>query len=208
MIIYSKTLWGLPLLSRVYGSALPRALAPALLSGLVTLVLLLASSSTDINHLWAHPFAYQPFAFIVSFVLAFRSNYAYQRHWEAYTQKQIMTARWIDATIQALRRDPNLGNLIKHSSFEEAPPEDPALDSSIVGHANWRDIFMLRGSSYDIRKYNSAQPLSVIGGLSQAELAAIGCCGGCPYGDGAEEEDATRPSPPDFPVQRSVNFLV
>jgi len=72
MIIYSKTLWGLPLLSRVYGSALPRALAPALLSGLVTLVLLLAASSSAINQLWAHPFAYQPFAFIVSFVLAFR----------------------------------------------------------------------------------------------------------------------------------------
>lgn len=82
MIIYSKTLWGLPLLSRVYGSALPRALAPALLSGLVTLVLLLASSSTDINQLWAHPFAYQPFAFIVSFVLAFRcDSWKCTQHW-------------------------------------------------------------------------------------------------------------------------------
>jgi hypothetical protein len=47
--------------------------------------------------------------------------------------------------------------------------------TNIVGSANWRDIFMLRGSSEAIRKYNAAQPLPVIGGTSLDELAALGC---------------------------------
>jgi hypothetical protein len=47
--------------------------------------------------------------------------------------------------------------------------------TNIVGSANWRDIFMLRGSSETIRKYNSAQPLPVIAGLSLDELANLGC---------------------------------
>ena len=47
--------------------------------------------------------------------------------------------------------------------------------TNIVGSANWRDIFMLRGSSETIRKYNSAQPLPVIAGVSLDELANLGC---------------------------------
>eukprot|EP00878_Enallax_costatus_P042731 GHUV01050188.1.p1 GENE.GHUV01050188.1~~GHUV01050188.1.p1 ORF type:complete len:455 (+),score=154.01 GHUV01050188.1:390-1754(+) len=268
MIIYSKTLWGLPLLTRIYGSALPRALAPAVFSGLITMILLLMGDR--VQHLWENPFAYQPFVLIVSFVLTFRSNLAYQRHWEALTQVQIMTSRWLDAAIQvimfdkhplepvkpeqqqqrqspstvsssvataashqqfvaelvhlislmhglscaALRRDPDIANLTRHSRLSAAPPSDPALlsrtslpdaaaaahdetgsprasafrhwasliqagDVNIVGAANWRDIFMLRGSRTAIRKYNAAQPLPIIGGLSKHEAAALGCRHDC-----------------------------
>jgi len=146
---------------------------------------------------------------------------------------------------QALRRDPDLHNLTRHSKHLEAPPSDPALlrsvgsgsaaggdaaaaaaaaagssgstpataaaaapaaaaaavegaggegleglggsfsgwgiisawgrGTNIVGSAHWRDIFMLRGSSEIIRKYNAAQPLPVIGGTSLDELSALGC---------------------------------
>ncbi|KAF8057858.1 hypothetical protein HT031_005804 [Scenedesmus sp. PABB004] len=103
MIIYSKTLWGLPLLTRLYGSALPRALGPALVSGLITLCLLAAGD--HVAALWSHPYAYQPFVLLVSFVLTFRSNYAYQRHWEAYSNVQSMTARWLDAATQIILFD-------------------------------------------------------------------------------------------------------
>jgi hypothetical protein len=46
---------------------------------------------------------------------------------------------------------------------------------SIVGAANWRDIFMLRGSPLAVSEYNAAQPLPVVGGVTQQELAALGC---------------------------------
>lgn len=66
----SKTLWGVPLLTRIYGSALPRAIAPAVISGLITMILLLLGER--VQQLWDNPFAYQPFVLIVSFVLTFR----------------------------------------------------------------------------------------------------------------------------------------
>lgn len=66
----SKTLWGLPLLTRFYGSALPRAIAPAVISGLLTVVLLFLGDR--VASLWQNPFAYQPFVLLVSFVLTFR----------------------------------------------------------------------------------------------------------------------------------------
>lgn len=59
----------------MYGSALPRSIAPALVSGLVTALLLLLGDR--VQHLWGHPYAYQPFVLIVSFVLTFR--YGWQR---------------------------------------------------------------------------------------------------------------------------------
>jgi hypothetical protein len=46
---------------------------------------------------------------------------------------------------------------------------------SIVGAANWRDIFMLRGSPHAVSEYNAAQPLPVVGGVTKQELAALGC---------------------------------
>jgi hypothetical protein len=66
----SKTLWGFPLLTRVYGSALPRSLLPALLSGVITLMLLLLRER--LQHLWVHPYPYQPLVLIATFVLTFR----------------------------------------------------------------------------------------------------------------------------------------
>jgi hypothetical protein len=32
-----------------------------------------------------------------------RSNYAYQRHWEAYSNMQIMASKWVDAAMQVRR---------------------------------------------------------------------------------------------------------
>lgn len=66
-----QTLWGLPLLTRAYGSALPRSLAPALISGLITGGLALLGDK--VSHLWSHPFAYNAFVLLVSFALTFRS---------------------------------------------------------------------------------------------------------------------------------------
>jgi hypothetical protein len=66
----SKTLWGFPLLTRVYGSALPRSFLPALLSGLIALMLILLRE--HVEHLWVHPYPYQPLVLIATFVLTFR----------------------------------------------------------------------------------------------------------------------------------------
>ncbi len=71
MIIYSKSLWALPLLLRWYGSALPRALPAALISGAFAAVLS-AVAQQELQEAWLHPYPYNAFAVIVSFILVFR----------------------------------------------------------------------------------------------------------------------------------------
>ena len=44
MIIYSKSYWSVALLSRMYGSALPRTLPAAVLAALLTVLLLLTGA--------------------------------------------------------------------------------------------------------------------------------------------------------------------
>jgi hypothetical protein len=66
----TQTLWGLPLLTRVYGSALPRAFAPALVAGVITGAL--AVVSPGIEGAWAHPYAFNALVLLVSFALTFR----------------------------------------------------------------------------------------------------------------------------------------
>eukprot|EP01023_Acetabularia_acetabulum_P024927 TRINITY_DN2394_c0_g1_i2.p1 TRINITY_DN2394_c0_g1~~TRINITY_DN2394_c0_g1_i2.p1 ORF type:complete len:530 (+),score=43.52 TRINITY_DN2394_c0_g1_i2:220-1809(+) len=110
MITYSKRLWGLQLLFRLYGSAFPRAVPFALLSMLITLLLKVFMDPTHasnqyINTLWEHPYPFQTFAFIVGFVIVFRSNFGYQRYMEGRTNLQMMTSKWTDGVIQALNFD-------------------------------------------------------------------------------------------------------
>ncbi len=71
MIIYSKSYWSVGLLSRMYGSALPRTLPAALLAGLLTLLLLLTGAER-VRGWWVHPFPYQVFSSIVAFIIVFR----------------------------------------------------------------------------------------------------------------------------------------
>eukprot|EP01025_Chloroclados_australasicus_P030869 TRINITY_DN3106_c0_g1_i1.p1 TRINITY_DN3106_c0_g1~~TRINITY_DN3106_c0_g1_i1.p1 ORF type:complete len:491 (-),score=51.58 TRINITY_DN3106_c0_g1_i1:2910-4268(-) len=119
MIIYNKKLWGVQLLTRLYGSAFPRALPFAVLSTVISLMLKLFLDPVDDsenNHrfagddqyvleLWNHPYPYQAFAFIVGFIIVFRSNFGYQRYWEGRTQFQLMTSKWADGVVLALNFD-------------------------------------------------------------------------------------------------------
>eukprot|EP01023_Acetabularia_acetabulum_P020213 TRINITY_DN20429_c0_g2_i1.p1 TRINITY_DN20429_c0_g2~~TRINITY_DN20429_c0_g2_i1.p1 ORF type:complete len:458 (+),score=86.68 TRINITY_DN20429_c0_g2_i1:226-1599(+) len=119
MIIYHKRFWGLQLLTRLYGSAFPRALPFALLSTAITLLLKLLADPIDDGHknhrfegddqwlleLWNHPYPYQAFAFVVGFIIIFRSNFGYARYMEGRTQFQLMTSKWADGVVLALNFD-------------------------------------------------------------------------------------------------------
>ena len=81
MIIYRKAWYGLGLLTRMHGSAAPRALVPALLSTALTLLLELGYpmlGHNELRSLFEHPYPYQIFASILGFILVFRTNFAYQ----------------------------------------------------------------------------------------------------------------------------------
>lgn len=110
--MYDKRHWGLPLLFRLYGSALPRCFPFALISGTLTLILELTvgkaanfEDESEARTWWKHPYPFQTYAFIVGFMLVFRSNFGYSRFWEARTNLQLMTTKWTDAVIQTVKFD-------------------------------------------------------------------------------------------------------
>lgn len=71
MIRYSKDLWGLLTVTRLYGSAFPRALPFSLFSGVLA-GLIQSFANKDFRELWLHPYPYQSFAFIAGFMIVFR----------------------------------------------------------------------------------------------------------------------------------------
>ncbi|KAL0039987.1 hypothetical protein WJX79_001551 [Trebouxia sp. C0005] len=104
MITYSKTTWGLHLLLRLYGSAFPRSLIFSVISTSIT-VALYVTKERQLYDDWRHPYPYHIFAFIVGFIVVFRSQLSYARYWEGRLQLQTMTARWADFCTEALMMD-------------------------------------------------------------------------------------------------------
>ena len=101
MLLYPHSFAGLPLLYQVAGSAVPRAVVPALMSMALTLIIEETLSQDFLNHIFAHPYPYTVFANLVGFTLVFRNNIAYNRYWEGITQLRQMSARWGDVRIAA-----------------------------------------------------------------------------------------------------------
>ena len=58
-------------MTRLYGSAFPRALPFSLFAGLLAGIIQ-AFGSKEFRQLWLHPYPYQSFAFIAGFMIVFR----------------------------------------------------------------------------------------------------------------------------------------
>ena len=102
MSTYTQELAGLHLVLRLYGSAVPRAAPFAALSAGLAALLHFYPGAEYFEALWRHPYPYQLFAFIVGFILVFRSNYGYSRYWQGRTSLQRMGAAWSDMCMRAM----------------------------------------------------------------------------------------------------------
>lgn len=71
MIIYDKSLWGIGLLARIYGSAFPRTLPAAFITILFSLLLIFFEADY-VESWWKHPYPYGTFSFAVGFIIVFR----------------------------------------------------------------------------------------------------------------------------------------
>ena len=52
-----------------------------------------------------HPYPYQLFAYLVGFVIIFRTQQSYGRFWEGRTSIQQMSSKWIDSVVMTLAFD-------------------------------------------------------------------------------------------------------
>jgi hypothetical protein len=58
----------------------------------------------------SHPYAFQLFAYLLGFLMVFRTNFAYNRYWEAMGMVQAMGAKWLDGACMAISFDAGGGN--------------------------------------------------------------------------------------------------
>ena len=121
MLLYPHSFAGLPLLYQVAGSAVPRAVVPALMSMALTLIIEETLSQDFLNHIFAHPYPYTVFANLVGFTLVFRNNIAYNRYWEGITQLRQMSAKWGDVRYRSGSNLPHLEHLPPCHAHPTAP---------------------------------------------------------------------------------------
>jgi predicted membrane chloride channel (bestrophin family) len=50
----------------------------------------------------SHPYAFQLFAYLLGFLMVFRTNFAYNRYWEAIGTVQAMGAKWLDGACMGI----------------------------------------------------------------------------------------------------------
>eukprot|EP00411_Alexandrium_monilatum_P022118 CAMPEP_0175220098 /NCGR_PEP_ID=MMETSP0093-20121207/19607_1 /TAXON_ID=311494 /ORGANISM="Alexandrium monilatum, Strain CCMP3105" /LENGTH=420 /DNA_ID=CAMNT_0016513591 /DNA_START=56 /DNA_END=1318 /DNA_ORIENTATION=+ len=109
MIAYRKGCCGLPVILHCAGTTWPSGILPALLSACIGLIFdriaHLDKVISDEEVFLDNPYPFQLFAFLVGFVMVFRTNFAYQRWWEALDAVQRMGAKWFDGACMTIAFD-------------------------------------------------------------------------------------------------------
>jgi predicted membrane chloride channel (bestrophin family) len=109
MIRYRKTCCGLFLLFRIAGTAWPYGIFPGCLATGISIALSLWQQADDEirdrDQFISHPYAFQLFAYLLGFLMVFRTNFAYQRYWEAIGMVQAMGAKWLDGACMGITFD-------------------------------------------------------------------------------------------------------
>ncbi|CAK9074104.1 Alkaline phosphatase [Durusdinium trenchii] len=109
MITYNKGCFGFWLLLRITGTTWPGALAPGFLAAGISIFLGLYDE-TDVvmrnrDGFLGHPYAFQLFAVVVGLLVAFKTQSAYSRYWEAAGALQNMASKWLDGVGMAIAFD-------------------------------------------------------------------------------------------------------
>jgi hypothetical protein len=125
MLLYPRHYAGVPLLFFMSGSALPRAVLPAIVSAGLAVVFELTMPATYLDNVFIHPYPYQIFASVLGFAVVFRLSQAYARNMEGLTHQRTMSSKWGDAAAKVLSFDVH--------SKPGATPEDAPEDKTLAG---------------------------------------------------------------------------
>eukprot|EP00746_Dinoflagellata_sp_MGD_P002959 gnl/MRDRNA2_/MRDRNA2_105772_c0_seq1.p1 gnl/MRDRNA2_/MRDRNA2_105772_c0~~gnl/MRDRNA2_/MRDRNA2_105772_c0_seq1.p1 ORF type:complete len:447 (-),score=38.33 gnl/MRDRNA2_/MRDRNA2_105772_c0_seq1:96-1436(-) len=109
MIVYSKGWGGCSLLCQLRGTSWPHAIFPALIStcfGVIIGALRDFNTLVETKELFmVHPYPFQLYAFVVGFLIVFRTNFAYQRYWEGRSTIAQMDGKLLDGACMAITFD-------------------------------------------------------------------------------------------------------
>mmetsp|Transcript_117287 Transcript_117287/g.190858 ORF Transcript_117287/g.190858 Transcript_117287/m.190858 type:complete len:440 (-) Transcript_117287:271-1590(-) len=100
MIRYNKTWNGIFILFRYAGTAWPHGILPGCIAAGISIGLSKwEDADKEIRQresFISHPYAFQLFAYLLGFLMVFRTNFAYARYWEAMGMVQAMGSKWLD----------------------------------------------------------------------------------------------------------------
>jgi len=100
MIKYDAGSFGFAILFRLHGSAVFKSIFPALISSALFLILYFYADIYQNRFvLMYHPYPMTALIAALTFLLAFRANFAYNRYWEAFTAIHQMHSKWIDVAM-------------------------------------------------------------------------------------------------------------
>ena len=107
MIKYNSGLFGFQLLLRLHGSAVFKSITLAIISSIIFLLLLnfseVSSWAVDDDRdeiVLTHPYPIGALVSALTFLLAFRANFSYNRYWEAMTAVHQMHSKWLDVGME------------------------------------------------------------------------------------------------------------
>mmetsp|Transcript_22240 Transcript_22240/g.40952 ORF Transcript_22240/g.40952 Transcript_22240/m.40952 type:complete len:430 (-) Transcript_22240:71-1360(-) len=106
MITYAKGGLGFSVLFAVTGTSWPFGLIPGGIATAASLALSYWEDADDVmrdrDDFISHPYAFQLFAYLLGFVIVFRTQLAYSRYWEAVGALQAMSAKWLDGCLMSI----------------------------------------------------------------------------------------------------------
>ena len=177
------------------GSALPRAGVAGLFSAAITFAIAYLVPRDYLEHLFEHPYPFQPFAYITGFALVFRTQVAYNRYWEAASDVALMASKWGDAIVECLGFDEfprtaegDTTSLERRRRFQILVVQRFSLmhalalqylrrddDLSLLCKASPHDASFPLADSVDgaSRRESSWRRLPVLGGVTDAELERL-----------------------------------
>ncbi|CAJ1429612.1 unnamed protein product [Effrenium voratum] len=132
MIYYRKGYGGIFILFRLVGTSWPFGVIPGLIALSISLALSSISFLDELirnrDEFISHPYAFQLFAYLLGFLMVFRTNFAYQRYWEAIGAMQNMAAKWLDGALMGICFDAGGSNarpLLHGAQDDESRLTDP-----------------------------------------------------------------------------------
>mmetsp|Transcript_6996 Transcript_6996/g.17108 ORF Transcript_6996/g.17108 Transcript_6996/m.17108 type:complete len:670 (+) Transcript_6996:113-2122(+) len=139
MIKYSKGIFGLNLLTRVHGSAIYRAIIPAITASFVFYGIH-AGWEKDPKSELLHPYAAGVLIGGITFLLVFRVTQSYGRYWQATGAVYKMQSKWMDATV-------HISNYHMQSSlYDDMRPPSYSEHHHLNAHRLTRDRERVRPS--------------------------------------------------------------
>jgi len=110
MITYTKSHGGVFLIFRIVGTSWPAGMLPALVAAATSLAFGLWDEELDDDmksnsKFISQPYPFEIFGFLLGFLLTFRTNFAYNRYWEAISGVQAMGSKWMDGALMGITFD-------------------------------------------------------------------------------------------------------